>query len=178
MSEKTKVKFFLLVCIISSVLGCSSQVTEKVDEKVKSEKVEKSIGFDLITLEDQKNPSIDDPRINAIDSKIDNIANETGIDSHKIAAMLVSIKNQLKERGKTTSIWEIIEVAHQSVQDKAYPLNNEKTLEGLASYLTSYVISRDLQNHSDSLLGLKGMYDVINDPQKIKQLENAVNNLK
>jgi len=172
------VKFFLLVCIFFSILGCSNQVAEKVDEEVKNENIQKSIGFDLIALEDHKQPSVGDPRINAINGKIEYIAQQTGIDDHKIAAMLITVKKQLEEKKLSTNIWEVIDVAQQSISDKAYPMKDGHTVDGLATYLSQYVVSRTVQNHTDSLLGLEEIHKMLKDPEKIKQLENIVNNSK
>ncbi|MBO2842449.1 hypothetical protein [Acinetobacter baumannii] len=147
-------------------------------EQQAQESVKNTMGYKLISIADQgRDVSIDDPRVSALNGKLESLSNQTGMSEENIADISYYFEKEIKKGNKKSDIDEILEVISMGVDNKACELQTEKTKECISSLLATYTIARIKanQDHITATHSLKSILDVVNDPEKRAKLEAMIN---
>lgn len=142
------------------------------------ERIKNSMGYKLISIaENGKDVPLNDPRISALNGKLEALSQQTGVPEKNIANISYYFKNKIKEDGFQSDIDELLEVIFIGVENKACNLKVEKTEECISSFLAMYTIARTKtnQDHQTAVHSLKSILDVANDPEKRAKLEAIIN---
>ncbi|MDS7933979.1 hypothetical protein RMB03_06925 [Acinetobacter sp. V91_7] len=190
-------KLILIVCLVA-LTGCSKEpaveksndsgqyvsgVTTQQDAAAYAEQeaknsVKNTMGYKLISIADQGNDvSVDDPRVSALNGKLESLSNQTGMSEENIADISYYFEKEIKKENKKSDIDEILEVISMGVDNKACELQTEKTKECISRLLATYTIARIKanQDHLTATHSLKSILDVVNDPEKRAKLEAMIN---
>lgn len=190
-------KLILIACLLA-LAGCSKEPTAKETsdseqyvsgvttqqeaaayaEQQAMSSVKNTMGYKLISIADQgNNVSADDPRVSALNGKLESLSNQTGLSEENIADISYYFEKEIKKENKNSDIDEILEVISMGVDNKACELQTDNTKECISRLLATYTIARTKanQDHLTATHSLKSILDVVNDPKKKAKLEAMIN---
>jgi hypothetical protein len=147
-------------------------------DEASNERIKNSLGYKLVIIEDKnKDLLVSDPRISAINGKLNLINKQTGIPETSIADMAHYIEKTIQDKGVESQIDDVLEVFSVAVENKACTLHSEQTIECFSSFLARYAMIRlnTDQNHQTAISSLRSILDVINDPEKMAKLKELAN---
>lgn len=176
-----------LCAIVNNAISMANTVTNQVAlerykkiaqenycDEASKDRIKNTMGYKLIMIEDRnKDLSIHDPRISAINGKLNLISRQTGIPESSIADMAHYIEKTIQDKGGISGIDDVLEVFSVAAENKACSLHSEQTIECFSSFLAQYAVIRmnTDQDHQTAVHSLKSILDVANDPVKMAKLQ-------
>lgn len=162
------------------ISGATTQQAAYTEEQAKNS-VKNSMGYKLISIADHSNDvSTDDPRVSALNGKLEYLSNQTGMSEADIADMSYFLEKELKKHKRKSDIDEVLEVVFLGVENHACNLKSSTTRDCIANLLGTYATTRinTNQDHQTAIHSLKSILNVVNNPEKREKLEETINSNK
>lgn len=114
-----------------------------------------SIEFKIATINAGHKIKIDDTSIPTAKAYVWDVATKYHAEQDRAAGICVKVFNMIQEKGHQVTLFEIFEAAKAIRKDDVLNLTEKDLAEGLVAYSAS----RDVQNHTDSVVGLRKIFE-------------------
>lgn len=130
----------------------ASMSTQVVSEAVH---LPPTIEFKIATINAGHDIEKNDATIEIAKTYVEDIATKYHSDPDRAADICVKVFNMIQEKGHHVTLFDVFEAARAIRKDDVLNLTEKDLAEGLVAYSAS----RDVQNHTDSVVGLRKIFE-------------------